>query len=51
MTIEEYKEKLVSIVKDMETEHGCRINRVCISGYPRTVCEIEKREYNIEIEM
>lgn len=30
MTIEEYKEKLISVVKEMEKEHGVRINKVFI---------------------
>ena len=32
MTIEEYKKQLISVVQNMEREHGCDINSVSISA-------------------
>ena len=54
MTIEEYKEKLISVVKDMEKEHGTRICKVVIGKerehnfpiWPEPI-----KDFNVEIEL
>ena len=50
MTIEEYKKKLVSVVENMECEHGCDIVRINIgSTFVNIGTKVKK--FNVEIEM
>ena len=50
-SIEEYKTDLISIVKEIEEEHGCKISRViiCAEKRPRNIGYY--RTYNVEIEL
>ena len=52
-SIEEYKTDLISIVKKMEEEHGCKISRViiCAETGPRIRDIGYYRTYNVEIEV
>jgi hypothetical protein len=56
MTIEEYKEKLISVVKEMEKEHGARINKVVIGkdsvrNFPMWPAYEQFADFKVEIEL
>ena len=50
MTIDEYKQKLISVVENMEREHGCEVSSVTIEAniYSETS---GLKLYNVNIEM
>ena len=48
-SIGEYKEKLVSVVKEMEEEYGCNISRVTIDIVEQ-YNGFYSRTYNVQIE-
>ena len=56
MTIEEYKEKLISVVKEMEKEHGARINKVVIGkervhNFPVWPAYEQFTDFKVDIEL
>ena len=50
MTIEEYKKKLISVVENMEIEHGCKVRAVTIEANIYSTASGLK-SFNVEIEM
>ena len=50
MSIDEYKAKVVSIVEEMEKEHGCRVSKVVIgSSYDLKDCFGYTRRRKLEV--
>jgi cell division ATPase FtsA len=50
MTIDEYKKTLVTVVENMEREHGCEVRSVTIEANTYIIDSVQK-SFNIEIEM
>ena len=50
MNIEEYKKAIIDIVKKMEEEHGCDIERVEVFTANR-IREIKEKRFNVKIEI
>ena len=48
MTIEEYKKKLVSIVQDMENEHGFDVESVLIQNHSYSR-DLGVKKFDVEI--